>query len=104
MVKSNTNNCLHSSGKLDVIKPSPIPSFACMWNFTYRQKGWAKRLNQTLQSRPPVELRIKSISTIEEANKFLVSYLQEYNDSLVLPLNSTKTVFEKQPSSKKKKR
>ena len=60
-------------------------------------KGRVERLNQTLQSRLVVELRLANVSTIEEANEFLKSYLKEFNAKFALPINSTKTVFEKQP-------
>ena len=64
-------------------------------------KGRVERLNQTLQSRLVVELRLAGISTIEEANEFLNSYIKEFNALFSLPLNHTKTVFEKQPSNTK---
>lgn len=64
-------------------------------------KGRVERLNQTLQSRLVIELRLAGISTIEEANKFLNSYIKEFNALFSLPINHTKTVFEKQPSKQK---
>lgn len=64
-------------------------------------KGRVERLNQTLQSRLVMELRLAGITTIEEANEFLNSYIKEFNDMFSLPLNNTKTVFEKQPESTK---
>lgn len=64
-------------------------------------KGRVERLNQTLQSRLVMELRLASVTTIEEANEFLKSYLKEFNDMFSLPINDTKTVFEKQPSEQK---
>ena len=60
-------------------------------------KGRVERLNQTLQSRLVIEMRLAGISTIEEANEFLNSYIKEFNDHFALPINSTKTVFETQP-------
>ena len=63
-------------------------------------KGRVERLNQTLQSRLVIELRLAGITTIEGANKFLTLYLQKFNDEFSLPINSTKTVFEKQPDFK----
>ena len=60
-------------------------------------KGRVERLNQTLQSRLVIEMRLANVSTIEEANEFLNSYLKEFNKQFSLPVNSTKTVFEKQP-------
>lgn len=64
-------------------------------------KGRVERLNQTLQSRLVVELRLAGISTIEEANEFLNSYVKEFNALFSLPINHTKSVFEKQPSNNK---
>lgn len=61
-------------------------------------KGRVERLNQTFQSRLPVELRRARISSIEEANEFLKSYLKKFNDKFALHLNTTKSVFEKQPT------
>lgn len=60
-------------------------------------KGRVERLNQTLQSRLVVEMRLAGVSTIEEANEFLNNYIKEFNDRFSLPINNTKTVFETQP-------
>lgn len=64
-------------------------------------KGRVERLNQTLQSRLVTELKLAGIQTIEEANKFLNSYIKEFNEQFSLPINNTKTVFETQPSNEK---
>ena len=64
-------------------------------------KGRVERLNQTLQSRLPIELRLAGITTIEAANEFLKSYLKEFNKSFSLPLDGIKSVFENQPSEEK---
>ena len=64
-------------------------------------KGRVERLNQTLQSRLVIELRLANVSTIEEANEFLNSHIKEFNARFSLPINSTKTVFEKQPEPDK---
>ena len=64
-------------------------------------KGRVECLNQTSQSRLVIEMRLASISNIEDANEFLNSYIKEFNDKFSLPINSTKTVFEKQPDIKK---
>ena len=61
-------------------------------------KGRVERLFQTLQSRLPVEFRLKGINTLSEANVFLNSYIKEYNAKFALEPNLTKSVFEKQPS------
>lgn len=42
-------------------------------------KGRVERLFKTLQDRLVKEMRIRGISSIEEANKFLVTYLPSYN-------------------------
>ena len=64
-------------------------------------KGRVERLNQTLQSRLPVELRLRGITTIDAANEFLNSYIKEFNEKFSLPLNGIRSVFEKQPSEEK---
>ena len=64
-------------------------------------KGRVERLNQTLQSRLPVELRLAGITTIEDANEFLHSYIKKFNAKFSLPIHSTKSVFEEQPSEEK---
>lgn len=61
-------------------------------------KGRVERLNQTLQSRLPVELRLAGITTIDAANEFLNSYIKEFNEKFSLPIHGSKSAFEKQPS------
>ena len=64
-------------------------------------KGRVERLNQTLQSRLPIELRLAGITTIDAANEFLNSYIKEFNEKFSLPLNSIKSVFVEQPENEK---
>ena len=64
-------------------------------------KGRIERLIQSMQSRLPVELRLKGVSTLEQANEFLDEFIAQYNAKFALPLNSIKSVFEKQPSKRK---
>ena len=64
-------------------------------------KGRVERLNATLQSRLPIELRLRGITALNEANEFLNSYIKEFNARFALPANSTKSVFEAQPSDEK---
>lgn len=64
-------------------------------------KGRVERLNQTLQSRLPVELRLAGITTIDGANEFLHSYIKKFNAKFSLPIHNTKSVFETQPSDEK---
>ena len=61
-------------------------------------KGRVERLNQTLQSRLPVELKYARINNIEEANEFLNHYIKKFNEQFALQLNTTKSVYEKQPN------
>jgi len=52
-------------------------------------KGRVERLWETLQSRLLIELRIHNINTVEEANCFLESYIQRFNEQFaVLPEKS----------------
>ena len=64
-------------------------------------KGRIERLFGTLQSRLPAELRLAGISTIEQANEFLASYLKEFNARFALDMDCIKSVFEKQPDEEK---
>jgi len=66
-----------------------------------QSKGRVERMNATLQSRLPIELRLKGISSIDEANKFLNSYIKKFNKRFALPIDNTKSVFETQPDLKK---
>lgn len=64
-------------------------------------KGRVERLNQTLQSRLPVELRLAGIADMGEANEFLNSYIKEFNSQFSLPLHGIRSVFEMQPEHEK---
>lgn len=64
-------------------------------------KGRVERMFQTLQSRLPLELRLRGIATIAEANEFLNSYIKEFNSKFALPANGINSVYEKQPSEEK---
>lgn len=64
-------------------------------------KGRVERLNQTLQSRLPVELRLAGVTTIDAANEFLNSYIKKFNEKFSLPLNGIRSVFESQPENEK---
>jgi hypothetical protein len=48
-------------------------------------KGRIERLFGTLQDRLVKEMRLRGISSIEEANLFLPSYLEEYNEQFGVP-------------------
>lgn len=65
-------------------------------------QGKIERLFQTFQSRLIVEMRIRGVKTIKEANEFLSLYLPEHNDKFATPLeHHTPTVFEGKPSLEK---
>ena len=61
-------------------------------------KGRVERMFETLQSRLPVELRLAGITSIEAANEFLDSYIDEFNAKFALPSDCIKSVFDVQPS------
>jgi len=65
-----------------------------------QSKGRVERLFQTLQSRLPLELRLAGVTTIEQPNTLLNSYIKEFNAKFSLPVNHNKSVFEKQPDNK----
>ena len=53
-------------------------------------KGRIERSNRTLQDRLVKELRLNKISTIEEANTFLTTFIEDYNHRFaVVPKNSS---------------
>lgn len=60
-------------------------------------KGRIERLWETLQSRLVTEFRINNIKTIEEANHFLVQYIEKYNSKFAVEASSNKNVFLKLP-------
>lgn len=64
-------------------------------------KGRVERMFETLQSRLPVELRLANVSSIEEANEFLNSYIKKFNKQFGLQIDNIKSVFEKQPNDEK---
>lgn len=67
-----------------------------------QEKPVAERLNQTVQSRLPIELKLEGITCIEQANKYLVNtFIPEYNKRFALPLKGFETVFEESPSKDK---
>lgn len=47
-------------------------------------KGRVERSNQTLQDRLVKELRLKGISTMEEANKFMPEFIQKFNQKFAV--------------------
>ena len=64
-------------------------------------KGRVERLNQTLQSRLPIIFRREGITDIDSANEFLSSHIDElFNDKFSMPVDHTKSVFEKQIGGK----
>ncbi|MDR3304570.1 MAG: ISNCY family transposase [Clostridiales Family XIII bacterium] len=64
-------------------------------------KGRIERLFETLQGRLPILFRLAGINTIEAANEFLGSYIEEFNAKFGLGLNGIPSVFETQPSNEK---
>lgn len=64
-------------------------------------KGRIERMFKTLKSRLPIELRLADVTTLEQANEFLTSYMKKFNAKFALPINHTKSVFEKQPNQEK---
>ncbi len=59
-------------------------------------KGRIERLFQTLQSRLIVEMRLKNIDNVTQANEFLTNYINDFNSQFALPFNNTTSSFEKQ--------
>jgi len=64
-------------------------------------KGRIERLNETVQSRLPVELRLAGVTTVEQANEYLPQYIAKHNARFALAYDSIPSVFEAQPSREK---
>lgn len=64
-------------------------------------KGRVERLNRTLQGRLPIDLRRKGITTIEEANAYLPTYIKEINSKFSVKTEEDengKNIFSECPS------
>lgn len=59
------------------------------------KKSRIERLWESFQGRLIPELRLANINTIEEANKFLINFIADYNKKFALPIDYTTSVFEK---------
>ena len=62
-----------------------------------QKKGRVERAFGTLQSRLVTELKIRKITDIEQANKFLESFVYEYNGRFGNKVNLNTSVFETPP-------
>ena len=60
-------------------------------------KGRIERLWETLQSRLTTEFRINNNKTIDEANTFLITYIEKYNSKFSIEASSKNNVFLKLP-------
>ena len=66
-------------------------------SYTAEAQGKVERLFQTLQSRLPVELRLAGVTTIEQANNFLLNqFLPRFNKQFATPIKDNTSVFEQQ--------
>jgi len=64
-------------------------------------KGRVERLWGTLQSRLPIEFKINKIKTIEEANKFLIKYVDRFNKRFSINDENITNVFRALPEDVK---
>lgn len=65
-------------------------------------KGRVERVFGTLQSRLIQELKLEGITSIEEANKYLINiFIPKFNTKFSLPIKNFKSVFETKPSDEK---
>lgn len=58
-------------------------------------KGRVERLNHTLQLRIPVDFKIAGITTIEEANQFIIPYLKKLCNTFDYNIKTSESIFEK---------
>ena len=59
---------------------------------TPQAKGRVERANQTLQDRLVKALRLKNISSIEEANKYLPTFIEDYNSRFAVEPRSNENL------------
>ena len=65
-------------------------------------KGLIERTNGTFQGRLVQELRLNNITTIEEANKYLINvFVPSFNEEFALDYKKFPTVFETSPTDEK---
>ena len=65
-------------------------------------KGLIERTNGTFQGRLVSELRLNNITTIEEANKYLINtFVPYFNNKFALGYKKFKSVFEQSPTKEK---
>lgn len=58
-------------------------------------KGRVERLWNTLQSRLPVEFKIAGITTVEEANEFLLKYIPKFNSMFAVEPEDSELAYRK---------
>lgn len=62
-------------------------------------KGMIERLNGSFQGRLPGELMLEGITTMEEANEYLINtFIPNYNEKFALSTSGFKSVFEDSPN------
>jgi len=76
---------------LDILNVEPI------YAYSPQAKGRIERLFKTFQDRLCKEMRLRGISTLDEANKFLEEYLPKYNSIFSLPPANPKNLHRKVP-------
>ena len=65
-------------------------------------KGLIERDNGTFQGRLVNELRLNNITTIEEANKYLIDvFIPKFNSKFALDYKKFESVYETSPSNEK---
>ena len=65
--------------------------------YSAEAKGRIERLWETLQSRLPIEFKINNIETVEEANKFLVKYVNKHNKRFGINDKNISNIFRSMP-------
>lgn len=64
-----------------------------IWAKSPQAKGRIERLWETLQSRLPVELNVAGISSLEEANAFLATFISKYNEKFAVEPKDPQSAF-----------
>ena len=69
--------------------------------YSPQAKGRIENQWKTFQDRLVVELRLKGVKTLEEANEFLVKFLEDYNQRFSVLPKKKEAVFRKAPALSK---
>jgi transposase len=91
----NIPNALSGTGLTQFGRAMKELSIELICAHSPQAKGRVERANQTLQDRLVKELRLRSISSVAEANQYLPQFIKDYNARFALPARSVEDAHRK---------